>query len=348
MISVIIPFFNAQATLEKCIKSLLLQTFDNFEVILVNDNSTDQSSDVISHTINNDHRFRIIDQVKNKKGPSAARNLGINHATRTYLYFLDSDDWIEPDTFEKMTSIAVEANACLVCASHFQDTQSEAKPKYDGTPDNDHSFSEQELTRYISHYLSQPYIYVMLVHCWGKLYQRSIIKQYQLTFNEALSQLEDVNFNFHYLCHTDKVVYKNEFLYHHSQTNNQESLSKLTGTEDKALSNFLTAYSAIDDYLKEKDQENLINAEKQVAHLFINTVIITLIRLSKKELRTPSIAIACKVMAIAKSDEVLSRLHHYQPQPSESKLIFWALKTRQPILVLISGLIRASVLVLSK
>lgn len=348
MISVVIPFFNAQTTLKKCISSLICQSYDDFEVIFINDNSYDNSAGLIHQQTQSDSRFKLVTQSTDKKGPSSARNLGMQLASGTYIYFMDADDWIEPETFEVMLTFTLESTADLVCASHIQDFENDSKAKYDGTPNHDHQFSQQELNTYIGQYLSQPYIFVMLVHCWGKLYKRSLINEHSLQFNESLSQLEDVEFNFNYLCHANSVIYKNAFLYHHTQATNQSSLSKLTGTEDNPLQKYLTAYNAIEHYLKVKDKEKQIYADKQLAHLFINTVIITLIRLSKKMFRTPSKALVKKIMDIAKSEEVAKRLHFYHPNPNESKLIFLALKTNIPFLVLISGLIRASVLLISK
>jgi glycosyltransferase involved in cell wall biosynthesis len=347
MITVIIPFFNAAKTIEKCLDSLIKQSFVDFEVILVNDHSNDDSEKIIHQYTITDQRFHLIEQTPNQKGPSSARNLGLANAKGDYIYFVDADDWIEPSTFEKMLFWTEQPNIDLICSSHFQDFGDDHRPKKDGTPENNHLFSTQELHQYISQYLYQPYIYTMLVHCWGKLYNKKVIDDHHITFNELLSQLEDVDFNFRYLSFAKSVAYTNGFLYHHSQNINQSSLSKLTGTENTPIPKYLKAFSAIENYLAKRDKEKQINAEKEVSRLFINTIIITLIRLSKKMLKTPSREIIKRIFEIAKSGEVSKRLHHYQPNENESKLLYLALKTKIPVFVFLAGLIRASVLLLT-
>ena len=144
------------------------------------------------------------------------------------------------------------------------------------------------MVSYIKKYLKSPYKFTLLVHCWAKLYKLNIIQDNSIYFDERLSQLEDVNFNYHYLSHCNSVSYKNEHLYHHRIATNSHSLSTMTGKESNAMTNNLLAFSAISSYLNSHDSDNQINVEKEVAHLFITTTIITLIRLCKSMMRSPS------------------------------------------------------------
>ena len=99
-ISVIVPVFNSEKTLNRCLDSILNQTFKNFEVICVNDGSQDNSGQILNEYKMKDERIKVIEQ-KNK-GLSGARNTGINLAKGKYVTFIDSDDWIEINTFEKI------------------------------------------------------------------------------------------------------------------------------------------------------------------------------------------------------------------------------------------------------
>lgn len=96
-ISVIIPIFNAEKTLKRCLDSILNQTFKNFEIICVNDGSQDKSIDILKEYKEKDNRIIIIQQ--ENKGVSSARNAGIKIAKGKYITFIDSDDWIEPYTY---------------------------------------------------------------------------------------------------------------------------------------------------------------------------------------------------------------------------------------------------------
>ena len=97
-ISVIVPIYNAELYLEQCLESIKNQTYKNFEVIMIDDGSTDKSQEICKKFSNSDKRFKLICQ-KNS-GVSAARNKGISEATGKYIYFCDSDDFCNIDIFD--------------------------------------------------------------------------------------------------------------------------------------------------------------------------------------------------------------------------------------------------------
>ena len=96
-ISVIVPVYNGEEYIERCINSVLNQTYKNIEVIVINDGSQDDTMTVLSKYKNVPN---VVIVEKENEGVSKARNIGIERATGTYIYFLDADDWIEPATFE--------------------------------------------------------------------------------------------------------------------------------------------------------------------------------------------------------------------------------------------------------
>ena len=100
MISVIIPIYNVEKYLTKCIESVINQTYKNLEIILVNDGSTDNSKEIIDKYSSIDSRIKVIN--KKNGGLSDARNVGIELAKGEYITFLDSDDWIELNMYEKL------------------------------------------------------------------------------------------------------------------------------------------------------------------------------------------------------------------------------------------------------
>ena len=93
-ISVIIPMYNAETQIQKCVNSLLCQTYTNFEIIIVNDGSKDNSLAVCQNTFGNEPRVKIVD--KPNGGVSDARNAGMRAAEGEYISFVDADDWVEP------------------------------------------------------------------------------------------------------------------------------------------------------------------------------------------------------------------------------------------------------------
>lgn len=100
MISIIVPVYNAEKYLNRCISSLLNQTYYNLEIILVNDGSTDNSKKICKNAAKNDSRIKLINSVN--EGVSLARNKGLKEANGDYISFVDSDDYVEPDYVEKM------------------------------------------------------------------------------------------------------------------------------------------------------------------------------------------------------------------------------------------------------
>ena len=108
-LSVIVPAYNSEATLERCVRSVLDQSFVDLELILVDDGSTDSTPDLLRQFSEEDGRVRVFTQANS--GVSAARNLGLSHAQGTYAAFLDADDWVDPQTYEKLTAAMRESGA---------------------------------------------------------------------------------------------------------------------------------------------------------------------------------------------------------------------------------------------
>lgn len=112
VISVIIPVFNVENYLSSCIKSIQNQTIEDIEIILINDGSTDNSGIIADNLASFDARIKVIH--KQNGGPSSARNIGIQNSKGSYISFIDSDDWIEPDFLETLYSLALKNNADIV------------------------------------------------------------------------------------------------------------------------------------------------------------------------------------------------------------------------------------------
>ena len=114
-VSVIIPVYNSKNYLNKCIESLINQTFNDIEFIFVNDGSTDNSLSILEQYSKKDSRIKIINQ-KNQ-GISQARNRGMKEAKGRYIGFIDSDDWVDLDFYQKLYSSIIETNADIAVSS---------------------------------------------------------------------------------------------------------------------------------------------------------------------------------------------------------------------------------------
>lgn len=113
-LSIIVPVYNVEKYLSKCLESLIHQTLQDIEIICVDDGSTDSSLEILKSFAKTDSRIKVFSQ-KNQ-GQSAARNLALKHAKGEYLGFVDSDDWVDLDYFEKLYRVAKSSNCDIACA----------------------------------------------------------------------------------------------------------------------------------------------------------------------------------------------------------------------------------------
>lgn len=206
IVSIIVPVYNAEKTLERCVRSLMAQTLRSIEIILVNDGSRDQSLAICQRLAQEDGRIRLID--KPNGGVSSARNAGLDVARGDYVMFCDSDDWVEPDWCESMVSLFSPGDM-VICESDRTDLITE----------HDADTEEAE-RRELLHYP------LLASSLWNKLFLRSVIEEAGLRFDEKLRMGEDLCFVLAYLCHIDgKLRFLYRTLYHYD-VSTEGSLSK--------------------------------------------------------------------------------------------------------------------------
>lgn len=200
-ISVIVPVFRVEKYIEKCIQSLQKQTFSDFEIILIDDGSDDQSGSLCDLAAQNDSRILVIHQ-KNA-GVSAARNSGIQIAKGNYIVFVDSDDYVSDTYLENLMSAAVTsdyvATGCYV-----------QKPDMRWEKWSNH---ENKLT--LNQIIQEPEKIkdVPMGMIYARRYKRSIIQDNAIRFDETIKRGEDVLFNIHYLkvCKEIEIVDVNDY-----------------------------------------------------------------------------------------------------------------------------------------
>ena len=116
LISIIIPIYNVENYLRQCLDSIVAQTYQNFECLLINDGSPDNSSDICREYVAKDTRFRYFE--KENGGVSSARNLGIERSEGAYITFIDSDDWVDSDYLEVLYSAILEEQADIAVSTY--------------------------------------------------------------------------------------------------------------------------------------------------------------------------------------------------------------------------------------
>ena len=119
MVSILIPAYNAEKTINRCLDSILCQTFQDIELIIVNDGSTDSTLSILSNYAENDKRIIVYNQPN--QGVSAARNTGLRNASGDYILYVDSDDWIEPNMIQRMVDLIEDADI-VFCGNDYSET----------------------------------------------------------------------------------------------------------------------------------------------------------------------------------------------------------------------------------
>ena len=212
LISIIIPCFNAEKTLEKCLESVVQQSYANLEIIIIDDGSTDETSLIYNKFQSNDERILVLKQ--QNSGVSKARNTGVKAATGDYICFVDSDDWAELNYCSELYSLLVGENADIsIVEASYEDENGNvlcSKPIsdekiFDGNRALVLLLEDQEIQS----------------HPWGKLFKADLLKN--VHFPENLKCFEDYSTLFKIFNKAVKVVKSNEKLYHYIQR--EDSLS---------------------------------------------------------------------------------------------------------------------------
>lgn len=217
MVSVIVPVYNVENVLHYCIDSILNQSYTDFELLLIDDGSTDRSGDICEKYAVKDTRIRVVH--KENGGVSSARNFGIDNANGEYICFVDSDDYLEPDYLEILLAVKQEYPDSHNIWCGFNVVSDYEKTVTQINVDSSDDISVYTINRFMVLYqkwlIQQP---------WNKLYSTGLIKENNICFQEDLSLGEDILFNLDYLNTANSdIAIVNKPLYNYIRTE-KESL----------------------------------------------------------------------------------------------------------------------------
>ncbi len=255
-ISVIVPVYNVEKYLHKCVDSIINQTYKNLEIILVDDGSPDNCPKICDDYVKQDERVKVVH--KENAGVSAARNTGIRAATGDYVCFFDGDDFIEKNMVEKMLD-AIEKKGCDICVCgysvDFYDNLDKEETVKIVIPWNQPS-EQKSLIEYEKHLGICGYV-------WNKLYSVNLLKLLELNFDEEISLYEDLIFNSKAFCEGAKVCFIDNIGYHYIQRQREtlgvkyyDNLVSLSLKAIKARRDILTIWG-----VEEEQIENICNSQ---------------------------------------------------------------------------------------
>lgn len=209
-VSVIVPVYKAESYLNRCIDSLLAQTFTDYEVILVDDGSPDRSGVICDEYARKDTRVKVIHQPNG--GVSKARQRGMDEAKGEYTIHADPDDWVEPDMLEELYRKAKEENADMVICDFYNNSKDSQKRSVQKPSQLRHDVVQCELFQQLHG------------SCWNKLVRRACYNQFNIKFPEGVACREDVFVNTSLLAHNIKVAYLPMAFYHYDNFSNGNSI----------------------------------------------------------------------------------------------------------------------------
>lgn len=192
-VSIIVPVYNAEKYLKRCVDSILSQDFPDFELLLMDDGSTDQSGDICDAYAAGDERVQVIH--KENTGVSDTRNRALSLAKGGYIQFLDSDDWIVPEATRLLVA-SMEQYQCDMVISDFYRVSGERLAQK-GDIEEDKVMNRQEFAACMIENPADFYYGVL----WNKMYRRSIIEKHQIRMDVTISWCEDFLFNLEYIRH---------------------------------------------------------------------------------------------------------------------------------------------------
>lgn len=218
--SVIVPAFQAEKTIKRCIDSVIKQSYQDFELIIINDGSTDQTYNICKG-YERDDRVCIISQ--ENKGISATRQLGLSLSVGRYIQFIDSDDWVDASYFEVMHKLLQAYDYDVVILDYYAEEIKNTKYKSLGIKSLDRNDLVKGLATNIPGVL------------WNKVIKRDLFYKYNIGFNSGLSYCEDWVVSYKLFNAPSKIFYYEKAFYHYDLYSNVYSLARIIN--EKTLEN---------------------------------------------------------------------------------------------------------------
>ena len=227
-VSVIVPVYNVEKYIERCLNTLVNQTLESIEIIIVNDGSTDNSKNIIQKFVDK-YPQKIVYLEKENGGLSDARNFGIPYAKGEYIAFLDSDDYVELNMYEDMYKIAKDEESDMVECDFIWEYPNRVRIDTGEIYNGKHEMLEK-----------------VRVVAWNKLIKRTILEQTKVIFPKGY-RYEDVEFTYKLLPYLEKVSFLKKPCVHYIQRDNS-----ISNTQNERTKEILEIFDNVINYYKEK------------------------------------------------------------------------------------------------
>ncbi len=336
-ISIIVPVYKVEQYIHQCLESILQQSYKDYEILLVDDCSPDQCGKICEDYAKNNACVKVFHHKKNR-GLSAVRNTGMEHAFGEWIMFVDSDDWIECDTLERLEKCMLDDADLVVFGAiqEYEDKYGKIKQRKYMIPDSMTACTPKELGD----------VLVRLEKCqcfqytWNKVYRASVIRERNAEFKN-IERMEDFVFNAFLWTGFRKIYCIDYAAYHYRRFAAGETLALKYSPKFFNLSK--------ERYSKEKELLSLLGADSEeniyeIQYAFLKHLVSVLAR---NETVNPALTYSEKYKAargMVKDNEVQDFLRRFKPHDMKSKCICFIFKLRILPCLLLLGKVAKSML----
>jgi glycosyltransferase involved in cell wall biosynthesis len=208
LVSIIVPVYNQEKHIQKCLLSIVNQDYFNIEIIVINDGSTDKTSDIVKQIASGDKRIKLIENKNN--GVSFSRNCGITNSTGTFIAFVDSDDYIHQEYISELLSAKETNGLSIINISPFNE-----KKIYPPLYKTNCQYISYDIKEYIINVVMKYKTNPIVGGIYNKLFERRILIDENIFFDLNRNFAEDFLFNIHYLKHVQKITIINKTMYYY-------------------------------------------------------------------------------------------------------------------------------------
>jgi glycosyltransferase involved in cell wall biosynthesis len=335
MVSVIVPVYNCEEYLGKCMDSILKQTYEDLQVVVIDDGSTDSSQEIAERFWKLDKRVRLIHQ--ENRGVSVARNRGLENSTGEYVLFVDADDYIDNMMVEFLVKAAEEYDAQIASCGLFIEESSFDHPRktfvsmaFDDVETT--ILSNEDVRRVFSEKLATTVFHSV----FAKLYRRDYIKQTNAFFDPTMSLGEDYLFNLSLFRNIDKYVYIGTPLYHYNRGYSNSTLSGKYRADmfEIELKLFNATTSQLNSWKTDRKQP-----DGCIYEVFFNNIHLVLRNEARPDNKSTKWEKLQRLRYITNQKEVreLTSQKSFRPKGYKRRLIFYFLKLKVLPLLLFVG-----------
>lgn len=315
-VSVIVAIYNVAPYLERCLNSFANQTYQEYEVLLIDDGSTDSSAEICA-TFARLPRFSYF--YKTNGGLSDARNFGLEQAQGKYILFFDGDDWAEPDFLKTMVTVSDRQHLDVSICGLFVDTVNQMEQLLDR--EEQRFFSQPCVLTYANLPLTASFIQKM-GFVWNKLYRREFLEEHRLQFEKGLSLIEDSTFNCQVWQLKPTVGFVEEALTHYMQR--PRVTLKQGSVKNKALHLRRRALIQIEDWLETWGFDSLV-IQRTMADVYVQTLKYSILESASNQDREYQQSIFEQMQ----TPYHMQYLNNYQHQSVADRLVLLLMKKKQ-------------------